>query len=152
MKNQLLAICWLTIFMSLFAVDIEAIDCYSCSGTIGEEGGCGQDPFVGPGVTTPDVETVTGASVCAVSPSFFSNFYHCYFNKISKHSKQIAIYDKTISRFSADPLSLIDCTTIGLWIYAGLSCCITNLCSSACFTTPTTMVFIIPFAIVAKII
>ena len=43
-----------------------AIECYSCSGRIGKDGDCGQEPFRGHGVTTPDVNT-TDSNICYVS-------------------------------------------------------------------------------------
>ena len=53
--------------LAAMAVGSMAIDCYVCSGPVGESGGCGQDPFHVHFVTTPDVSTAPGATVCFVS-------------------------------------------------------------------------------------
>ena len=52
--------------LATLSVASMAIQCYQCDGTIGQDGGCGQDPFHGHGVTTPDV-TIIEATICYVS-------------------------------------------------------------------------------------
>ena len=52
-----------------------AIDCYSCNGPDGETGGCGQDPFHGHFVTTPDVNITSDNLSCFVSLLTLNNYF-----------------------------------------------------------------------------
>ena len=66
MQNSTKLTFGLTVLAAL-AIGSLAIECYTCSGVVGEDGGCGQDPFKGHGVTTPNISTGTAFDVCFVS-------------------------------------------------------------------------------------
>ena len=130
MQNSTKLTFGLTILAAL-TIGSLAIECYICEGELGEEGGCGQDPFRGHGVTTPNVTTTSGFTSCIVS--IYSSVS---FNNITEVFFQIAIENGAIGRqgygddkeaCEAALEKIIEVTNSS----GTFSCCDTNLCNSA---------------------
>ena len=64
--QNLIAFTILVTFLTFLFMGSLAIDCYVCTGSRNEDGGCGQDPFSGHFVSTPDVDTTSDNAVCYV--------------------------------------------------------------------------------------
>ena len=56
------------------AMGTVAISCYDCEGPMGEQGGCGQDPWTSHSMSAPNVDTAADQTMCYVSNSNYPVF------------------------------------------------------------------------------